>query len=296
MMHVYDLNSALPGRTRIAFGSFDGMHIGHQAVIGRLLGWEGQTPAVVSFSEAAAPVIYSEAEKAYLLKNRQVSLMVSLPREEMEAMTGEAFVREILVGRLQMASAVVGENVCFGADRAGVEQLRKLGAELGFDVDVVPAVCWDGKPVSAEEIRQAIAEGNFGKMTVLLGHTYIMQGTVVHGKAAGRRHGMPTANLGVAANKLFPPHGVYATLCHMDGAVYRGATNIGLRPSDDEIPIPTVETLLMDFSRDIYGRQITLEVCRYIRGVMKFANLDEVRRQIDKDMLQIAGFLDESSE
>ena len=117
---------------------------------------------------------------------------------------------------------------------------------------------------------------------------------MVHGKAAGRKHGMPTANLGVAPNKISPPHGVYGTLSHMDGKYYRGMTNIGLRPSDDDIPIPTVETFLLNFDQDIYGRQVILEVFVYIRGVKKFAGgLDEVRKQIDKDIEQVRTYMDE---
>ena len=293
MMHFYDLSGVVPGRTRIAFGSFDGMHLGHRAVISKLHGYEGLTPVVVSFSDEVNPIIYSECEKEYLLKGQQVSVMISLTKAKVDHMTGEEFVRKVLVSKLQMASVVVGENVCFGSDNAGVELLKKLGAELGFDVDVVPTVCYEGKPVTTDDIKQAIVDGDFDKMTALLGDTYIMQGTVVHGKAAGRKHGMPTANLGVAENKLVPPHGVYATLSCMEGTFFRGMTNIGLRPSDDDIPIATIETWLMNFSRDIYGKRITLKVYKYIRGVVKFANLDEVRKQINKDVLQISEFMDD---
>ena len=293
MTHVYDLSGVVPGATRIAFGSFDGMHLGHQAVIKKLHGYEGLTPVVVSFSDEVNPIIYSECEKEYLLQDQQVEVMVSLSQAKVDAMTAEEFVRKILVSKLQCQSVVVGENVCFGSDKKGAAELQALGAELGFNVDVVPTVCVDGKPVCADDIKQAINDGDFAKMTALLGHTYIMQGTVVHGKAAGRKHGMPTANLGVAENKIFPPHGVYATLSCMEGTFFRGMTNIGLRPSDDDIPIATIETWLMNFSRDIYGKRITLKVYTYIRGVVKFANLDEVRTQIDKDVLEIQTFMDD---
>ena len=293
MTHVYDLSGVVPGKTRLAFGSFDGMHIGHMAVIKKLHGYEGLTPVVVSFSDEVNPIIYSECEKEYLLQDKQVEVMVSLSKAKIDAMTGEEFVRKVLVSKLQAKAVVVGEGVCFGSDNAGVELLKKLGAELEFDVEVVPTVCYEGKPVTTDDIKQAIVDGDFDKMTALLGDTYIMQGTVVHGKAAGRKHGMPTANLGVAENKLFPPHGVYATLSCMEGTFFRGMTNIGLRPSDDDIPIATIETWLMNFSRDIYGKRITLKVYKYIRGVVKFANLDEVRKQIDKDVLQIQTFMDD---
>lgn len=293
MKHVYDLSGVVPGATRVAFGAFDGMHIGHQAIIKKLHGYEGLTPVVVSFSDEVNPIIYSECEKEYLLNKFEVEVMVSLTQAKVDAMTAEEFVRKILVSKLQARSIVVGENVCFGSDKQGVELLQKLGDELDFTVDVIPCVYFEGKVVSTDDIKQAIAEGDFKKMTALLGHTYIMQGTVVHGKAAGRKHGMPTANLGVAENKLFPPHGVYATLSRMEGTFFRGMTNIGLRPSDDDIPIATIETWLMNFSRDIYGKRITLEVYTYIRGVIKFPSLDEVRKQIDKDVMEIQNFMDD---
>ena len=126
------------------------------------------------------------------------------------------------------------------------------------------------------------------------GAVYIMMGRVVHGKAAGRKHGMPTANLGVAANKLFPPHGVYGTLSIIDGRYYRGMTNIGLRPSDDDIPIATIETFILNFDQDIYDKDVLLQVYAYIRGVKKFSGgLDEVRKQIDKDIQDVKSYMDE---
>ncbi|WP_461810797.1 riboflavin biosynthesis protein RibF [Faecalimonas sp.] len=293
MKHVYDLNGVVPGATRIAFGSFDGMHKGHQAVIKKLSGYEGQTPVIVSYSDDVNPIIYTECEKEYLLKDKKVEIMISVGKGKIDSMTAEEFVEKILVSKLQMKSVVVGENLCFGSDKKDVMYLKKLSKRFGFDVDVVTVVKYEDKPISTNDIKQVIVEGDFEKLTKLLGHTYIMQGTVVHGKAEGRKHGMPTANLGVAENKIFPPHGVYATLSNMDGTFYRGMTSIGLRPSDDDVPIATVETWLMNFSRDIYGKCITLGIYKYIRGVKKFeGGLDEVRKQIDKDVAAIQEFMD----
>lgn len=293
MKHVYDLSGVVPGATRIAFGAFDGFHRGHQAVIRRLCGYEGQTPVVVSFSDDVNPVIYTECEKEYLLQDKKVEVMVSISQAKVDAMTAEEFICKILISKLQMKSVVVGENVCFGSDNKDAAYLLGLGKELGFDVEIVPVVNYEGTPVSTDAIKQAVKDGDFAKMTKLLDHVYIMRGTVVHGKAAGRKHGMPTANLGVDENKLFPPHGVYASLSKMDGTFFRGMTNIGFRPSDDDIPVATVETWLIDFSRDIYGKGITLEVHKYIRGVKKFlGGLDEVRKQIDQDVVDVQKYMD----
>ncbi len=294
MKHLTNLNETLPMSACVAFGHFDGMHLGHQAVIEKLCSHLDLAPVLLSFAQTEKPVIYTEGEKEYLLAGSGVEWMVSLPAAEMEAMDAETFAREVLAKALHAKTVVVGENMTFGADGKDAAALAALGATYGFTVETVPTVCFAGEPVSSQAIIKAIKAMDFPRMRELLGRTYIMQGEVVHGKATGRKHGMPTANLGVAPNKIFPPHGVYGTLSHMDGKYYRGMTNIGLRPSDDDIPIPTVETFLLNFDQDIYGRQVILEVFVYIRGVKKFAGgLDEVRKQIDKDIEQVRTYMDE---
>ena len=293
MKHFYDLNGVVPNSTRVAFGTFDGLHLGHQAVIQKLRGYEGETPVVVSFFDEVNPVIYTESEKEYLLAGMSVEVMISLSRAMVDTLTAEEFCKKILWSRLRAKSVVVGENLCFGSDRKGTADLIALGQEFGFSVEVVPTVTFEGKPVTTEEVKKAVADGDFQKMNALLGHPYIMQGTVVHGKAAGRKHGMPTANLDVAENKLFPPHGVYGSLAYLDGTFFRGMTSVGFRPSDDDIPIATIETWLLNFNRDIYGKRFTLELHSYIRGVCKFNGLDEVRKQIDKDVLAVQNHMDQ---
>lgn len=294
MKHVTNLFETLPMSACVAFGHFDGMHLGHQAVIEKLCSHLDLAPVLLSFAQTEKPVIYTESEKEYLLEGSGVEWMVSAPAKEMEAMDAETFAREVLAKALHAKTVVVGENMTFGADAKDAAALAALGEAYGFTVETVPTVCFAGEPVSSQAIIKAIEAMDFPRMRELLGRTYIMQGEVVHGKAAGRKHGMPTANLGVAPNKISPPHGVYGTLSHMDGKYYRGMTNIGLRPSDDDIPIPTVETFLLNFDQDIYGRQVILEVFVYIRGVKKFAGgLDEVRKQIDKDIEQVRTYMDE---
>ena len=295
MKHVTDLYNAVPAPSCVAFGYFDGLHIGHRALIQKLCSFAGQTPVLLSFAQEDQPVIYTESEKEYLLKNSGVEVMISVKASEILQMDAETFARDILAGRLDAKTVVVGEGLSFGSDKCSVETLVALGEKYGFAVETVPAVFYEGEPVTSDAIKKAITDMDFAKMREMLGAAYLMQGTVVHGKAAGRKFGMPTANLGVAPNKLFPPHGVYATLSHIEGECYRGMTNIGLRPSDDDIPIATVETFLLNFSRDIYGKHIDLEVFQYIRGVKKFAGgLAEVRKQIDKDIEQVREYMDEA--
>jgi len=271
------------GASCVAFGSFDGMHIGHQAIIEKVCSHAGETPIIVTFAEEEAPIIYSENEKEYLLQDSGVEVMVSMKAPA----DAEAFAKEVLVEKLHAKTVVMGEN------HPELDAYKAFGEKYGFVVETVSTVCYEGEVVSADAIKACITGMDFPKMRELLGRTYIMQGVVVHGKAAGRKHGMPTANLGVAKNKLFPPHGVYGTLSHLEGIAYRGMTNIGLRPSDDDIPIATIETHILNFDQDIYDKTINLEVFIYVRGVKKFAGgLDEVRKQIDKDLCEIREYMD----
>lgn len=294
-MEYSDLpDGAFKEKSRVAFGFFDGMHLGHKAVIDRLPGHKAQVPVVLSLEEAEAPVIYTEYEKEYLLRRFGIDTIIPMRADAVKEMRAEAFAREVLCEKLHAASVVVGENLMFGCDGKGAKELVEYGKKYGFTVDIVPAVRVDGEVVSVDAVKRAIRDGDFTKMERLLGHTYVMIGTIIHGKAQGHRHGMPTANLAPAANKLLPPYGVYATLSGFDGALYRGLTNIGLRPSADTSPIPTVETWLLNFSESIYEKDVVLELHMYIRGIMKFAGgLEDVRKQIDKDLVKANEYFDQ---
>lgn len=284
MNHIHEIISM--NQTAVAFGAFDGMHIGHKAIIDILCAQNGLTPVVVSFEDEVNPIVYTESEKAYLLKDSKVDTMLSIPVDAVESMGEESFVKDILVGKLNAKTVVMGEN----HDKLAL--YSELGKLYGFDVVTVPTVKLNGEEASTEAIKNAIANNDTHKLFALLGRSYIMQGVVVHGKAQGRKFGMPTANLGIAKNKLFPPYGVYATLTHMDKA-YPGMTNIGLRPSDDDMPHATVETFLLDFSGDLYDKPLTLEVFYYVRGTKKFpGGLAELKKQIDQDIQDCRDFLE----
>ncbi len=293
MQHITSLAAAPREPLCLAFGSFDGLHAGHRAVLARLLARPGHPTLLLSFSGSPAPFFYTEAEKALLLRDSGLGTLLSLPAAEMEALGAEAFARDILAGALHARRVVIGADMRFGREGLGAAALAAFGKQYGFSVETVPTVKMHGLPVSKEAIRQAAAAGDYAAMLALLGRPYLLAGQVVHGKAAGHKHGLPTANLSLTPGKLLPPYGVYATLAHLEAGTYWGVTNIGLRPSDDDIPLPTVETLLLDFQGDIYGQPLALEVCMYIRGIRKFqGGLDEVRKQVDQDSLQVRAYME----
>lgn len=278
MKHEYDF-SARAENSAAAFGRFDGMHIGHREVLRKLAAFENSV--VISFAENRGEFLYTEEEKEFVLESLGIGRMISVPAEIYEPMALSVLIGEHLAGRLGVKTIIAGEN----CERA--EELKEACARFGVELITVPAVKDNGTEVTTSLVRSYFPDGNMDDCLRLLGGSYVMTGPVVHGKGAGRKHAMPTANLKFAENKIWPVHGVYGTVVHTDGDVRMGMTNIGLRPSDDSLPTPTCETFIPDFHGDLYGKTLTVEAFSYVRPVMRFRDLDEVREQIDRDIRKI---------
>lgn len=276
----YDFDFSSPSQnTAVAFGRFDGMHIGHRAVIRKLASCEN--PVLISFTDDRKKVIYTEAEKKHVLKKLGVKNVMTVSAETYEKMEFSMFVRDYLIDRAGAKTIVTGENF----DR--LDELTGLCEQYGIGMIVVPTVRDHGAEVTTALIRSCFRNGDMNDCLRLLGGAYVMIGKIIHGKGAGRKHAMPTANLSFAENKLWPVHGVYGTEAWVNGTVWKGMTNIGLRPSDDTFPTPTCETFILDFHGDIYEETLILEAFCYVRPVMRFRGLDEVREQIDRDIRQV---------
>jgi len=278
--------------TCVAFGEFDGVHIGHLAVVERLKAHakRGMKSVVVSFvrNEASLQdkkILSTEEEKQYLLAKTGVDAMLSYPSDD-RMIPLRLLVHDVLLEQLGAKVVVVGSNY----DQ--IDLLRSYADEFGFELDVCDTVMVDGVPVSADTIKDDLAAGRLEHATALLGHPYLFIGTVMHGKARGRLVGMPTANIGYKPYKQLPVHGVYGTLSDIDGHIVKGLTNIGKRPSDDNFDYVSIEAFLLDFCGDLYDKSITLEIHVHIRGVIKFNSLEEVKQQVDRDIVSIRTFLD----
>lgn len=292
--------------TCVAFGDFEALHKGHRVVIDKLeeLGQSSKelTTVLVVFDYDEnlfnkGKVIYTEDEKMEMLECEPIDVVISYPfTPEMAKMKPETFIKEILVDKLGLKQIVVGSNYKFGKDCSGdVKTLEELSDKYGYNTVACDMVEENGEVISSESIRELLKNGEINKANRMLGRTFTMIGKVVHGKALGRTVGMPTANLQVSENKLMPQYGVYATLSEIDGRRVQGLTNIGRRPSVDDHSYATIETFLLDFSKDIYGQSIELNVHEYIRGVQKFNSLDEVKEQVEKDIASIREYLDRVS-
>ncbi len=303
-MQVFDETDPSPPLSRrpaVTMGVFDGVHRGHRAII-RALRAEAagaSAPALaLTFSphprqalgRAAPPGICSLKRRLELLDAAGLDAVWVLPfHREFAETRAEAFAEEYFRRRLNAVAVVLGELAVFGANREGnVRNLALWAAPRGIAVTGVPPVSADGGIVSSTAIRLAVQEGALERAEAFLGRPVAVEGTVVHGQGHGHRLGFPTLNLD-PHHELRPPPGVYITTTRMDGAEYPSITNIGRPPTEREIEAGLadflIETHLLDFDRDVYGRTAEVRFHRKTRDVMRFASMDDLVRQVEKDLL-----------
>lgn len=283
----------------LAIGFFDGVHLGHQQIIRQTISDARQHealavvltfdrhPNVVVAPAKVPPLIYPLPRKLRAIEGLGVDNLLLLHFDrEFSQQTGEDFVKRLVreIGPIQ--SLCVGANFVFGHKRSGnVDLLKKLGAELKFVVHGMAAVSLDGKAVSSTRIREAIARGDLDGAGQMLGRTYSLSGKVIPGDGVGRKLGFPTANLEVSGLAL-PPGGVYAIQAEVEGKPQRAVLNIGHRPTRNQpAPVLHVEAHLLDFTGDLYGKELEVTFGDRLRDEKKFNSLDELRGQISRDIL-----------
>ena len=304
---LHDL-SALPPNfavqgVAVAVGNFDGVHIGHRRLLNELLGVAAKrnlVPVVLTFfphprhffgDPADTPQITSQAKKMALLAETGIAytLMLSFT-QELAAMEADAFVREVLVKRLQAKAVVIGENASFGKDKRGNYALLRAvgqnlageGAGLGFTVTAVPRLRAEQKTVSSGLIRTFLQAGNMVEAAELLGRFHSVDGVVIHGRQRGRTLGFPTANLQPEPD-FVPPDGVYAAWVKSGGLYYPAVVSIGSNPTFANTDV-SIEAHLLNFSEDIYGQHLSLLFVERLRGMARFSSVDDLVAHIKTDI------------
>ena len=290
----------LPGPLFLAIGVFDGVHLGHQAVLLRTLAdakKSGGTAVAVTFDphpirvlrpEHAPRLLTSTPHKLQLIRALGVAHVLLIPFDHAFAATAPAdFIRALVAATRPLREICVGFEWSFGKDRSGnLALLAELGAELGFDEVGVPAVEVDGEIVSSTLIRRAVESGDLARAAQLLGREFTILGTVVEGDHIGKTLGFPTANLS-AHNEQFPPNGVYAVTVRRGAQTLNGVVNIGVRPTIKHASGERVfEVHLFDFDETIYGDDLEITFRRFLRPEQKFPSLDALRTQIAQDATQ----------
>jgi riboflavin kinase/FMN adenylyltransferase len=279
----------------LALGNFDGLHRGHQKIVERVkrgAAEHGGTPMAMTFDphpprivrpDKAPPLLMTKAQRLEALHRAGIGCVAVVRfTRELSEWEPEAFVRTVLVEWLRVSEVWVGANFLFGHDRSGnFSLLRTLGQRYGFRADKIDPVRYKDFVVSSTRIRRLVSEGRMDEAGALLGHGYYVDGTIVEGRRRGREIGFPTANL-MTDNELLPPHGVYATTTTIDGIVHAGLTNVGTRPTFGETDT-TVETHLLNYSGDLYGRSVRLGFVLRLRDERRFDDVDALRSQIEAD-------------
>ena len=273
-----------------ALGFFDGVHLGHQALLQTCLQLAEKTgcvPAAVTFDthpetllRGAAPgLVNTHADREMLIRSYGIKTVHTLPFDRnMLTMDWQEFVRRMI--EMGAAGFVCGDDYRFGHRGHGnAEKLKTMCDALDLPCVVVTEQTVDGKRVSSTRIREKIELGLMEGAAKLLGHPHILTGTVVHGNQLGRRLGIPTANLMLPKELAVPRFGVYACRCRVDGETYLAVTNVGTRPTVAGIGV-TVEPWILDYEGDLYSREITLEFYKFLRPEQKFSTLEALRQEI----------------
>jgi riboflavin kinase/FMN adenylyltransferase len=298
-MQVVRSLAAMPPSERasvVTIGNFDGVHRGHQSILARVVERARAlqaVPALVTLDphplkvlrpDGAPPLILPLEERIRLVEEAGIELMLILPFTLPFSRTpAEDFVRQILVEALRCREAYLGPNFHFGRDQEGdVDLLKRLGPRHGFSADKVPEVYYKDFMISSSLVRSTVMEGQVALARRLLGRPFTLIAKVVRGDGRGRQLGFPTANLEVC-NELLPGDGVYVTRAVVDGRRRRSATNIGRRPTFGGHE-RVVETHLLDFQGDLYGRPLRLEFLRRLRGEKRFAGIEALKAQIGRDV------------
>jgi len=284
--------------TVVTIGTFDGVHKGHadilNAVINKANELNGRNfvvtfephPRTVVSADYKMQILTTIEEKKELFEKLNIeNLLVVKFTKEFSQMKSEQFIKNYIVDKIGAKNLVIGYDHKFGKDRGGDENiLRNLGTEYGFEVTTVQAVEEGEDPISSTKIRSALLEGDLGKANNYLGWNYSFEGKIIHGASRGRIIGFPTANVEISnPDKLIPAKGVYIVKCKIDDKYYFGLLNIGFRPTFETIPEIVVEVHLLDFNKNIYGKEMKIELLKRIRDEKKFESKENLVHQINID-------------
>lgn len=302
-MRVYHQISELSGLTNsiVTIGTFDGVHLGHQKIIKRLVelkNKQGGEIVVFTFDPHPRKVLFPEQkdlklitlteEKCEVLKHFGVDHVLVFPfTKEFSQMQANDYIENVIVKGLKTKTLVIGYDHRFGSNREGsIETLKQFSQIFSFHVEEIPAQEINQLNVSSTRIRKAIEEGDVQVANEFLGYSFFITGKVVKGKQLGRTIGYPTANIFIGnEDKLIPKIGVYAVKVLVGNQTYKGMLNIGTNPTTDADNNIKIEVNIFDFDRDIYGETIKVEFVKRIRNEEKFANLDELKQALANDKI-----------
>ena len=308
----------LTAKTAVALGNFDGLHVGHRAIMSdavKAAAEQGMKSLCFTFSNHpfnyilqrseddpdAVKLICTEDEKIDLVEGMGFDILVNIPFDDtIMKMRAHAFFNDIILDKLNAGYISVGFNYTYGARAEGKpEDLIRECREAGIGVHIHDAVTVGGRVVSSTLIREMISTGNMERTAMYLGRPYAFSGTVKHGRHIGTTGGFPTINIPAPARQMLPPNGVYFSRIVLDGIEYKSISNIGVNPTvtqdSDQAelvvkPQKNIETFIFDFDRDVYGSDVTVYFDHFSRGERKFRSREELFDQISRDCDQALAY------
>jgi len=299
MQHYHSLEEVNLKNSHLTIGVFDGVHRGHREIIQKLV-------QNAHAHNAPAAVLTFEPHPAFVLTGREIRCLTT-PNERadllgsmgVDVVVTQRFTPDLstvpaheymsrLKAHVGMSHLLIGYDFALGKGREGnAPRLTEIGSELGYSLEVIPALGDESGVISSTEIRKLVATGNMQEAAKLLGYPYFMSGEVIHGAGRGKTINFPTANVDYAKNKATPPNGIYACWARLGNERFMAATNIGLNPTfTPERQIPSLEAYLLDFDRDIYGETMTLEFMVRLRDEIRYTTVEALITQIHEDVDQ----------
>lgn len=299
VLYSYNSEDCIKRPTGVGLGNFDGLHIGHMAIINTLInesGLNGLNSMLYTFMKHPENILRKKLFTPLLTTvNKKIQLLNSTSLdyvffdefdEEYSRIKPENFAKEVLLGKLNAKLVVAGFNYRFGYNGQGDSKLLKeLGKKYNFKVIIIPPIQIENTTVSSTIIRENVAKGDMEMVFKLLGRHYSITGDVRNGHKRGTKLGFPTANIHPEAYLILPRKGVYVTKTLLDGKFYEGITNVGLNPTFSENANITVETHLLDFDKDIYDENIEVFFLSKLRNEKKFKNKEELTDQVGRDIM-----------
>ena len=299
---IKDIHKIQWNKTSVTLGKFDGVHLGHRMLMENVIAAKknGCTPTVFTFDKFPSQFlrhetltsILIEEEKEQLLENLGIERYVLFPFDEKTAsMEPEEFVEEILVKTMNVQELYVGADFRFGKGRKGnPTMLERLSKKYNFLFKAVDKRMYHGAEVSSSRIRDCIVNGEMEDAAAMLGMPYQISGEIVHGRSLGHKLGVPTINQRIPEGKILPKLGVYCARVTVDGMTYEGISNVGSKPTVQAEQIYGMETHLLNCNEDLYGKTAKTELLTFIRPEQKFASVEELKQQLEKDKETAAAY------
>ena len=282
--------------TAITVGKFDGVHRGHHLLAEDIISKKnaGLKSCMITFTNSPrqklfddnSPSLITNKERVYMLEQSGLDYLVECPFDErLMNTTPEDFIK-FLCDNFNMKYMVSGSDFTFGKKGAGnTAMLKELSKTLDFEFNEIQKIQINDRDISSTYIREELKEGHISIVNEMLGYEYFVWGEVVHGAHLGTKIGIPTINIMPEKTKLVPKFGVYVTTIDFDGRVYHGVTNVGTKPSVSEKNIVGIETHILDYNGDLYGKFVRVTFKEFLRAEMKFSSVEELKEQMSKDKI-----------